>query len=476
MTTQPEAVDIASQPPKQAQKKKKPLLRPRPQFTDKSLPKPSRLSTTATPLTNDPLWLDSLVTEGEKGLTSETSVKEFKADAAGYVSLVEHEYNALSDCDKHVAKTVPQSAYAYYHHVMWWYKVALIAQKHGRAGPEQERLIHFVNGYETIVGAGAATYLVGMGDYVDATGVKHYLTAREPNGLGHFGELNHLSHRDYETLIAPTLSMHRVLSDIAATFNRGGDFVVPEGIMPRQANADARAPAARPARQPDIEPQQPDDDDIAGGIEEEEPELERPPTPRQINQPTANLLGWHRSTILNKNQQAEMLNVIEDPEDIEYVIPRYCVHRGLFEFVYRRLREAQRYKITPLPKNTDGSVAQQLAWKPTTAIVNRHKQFIAGEGKVMSRTIVPTRIVTAARVFCYRSIRPEIDDDVAGRVDPWCCLHWGRYTNVPGDWRGNRNHYLTHGMPGLYDCLPFGSSIEGRDDAVVDFLNKFKAR
>lgn len=39
--------------------RKKLFPRPKPDLGDGSLPKPAKLSTTSTPLTNDPLWLDS---------------------------------------------------------------------------------------------------------------------------------------------------------------------------------------------------------------------------------------------------------------------------------------------------------------------------------------------------------------------------------------------------------------------------------
>ena len=187
-----------------------------------------------------------------------------------------------------------------------------------------------------------------MGDFTDGTGVHHYLVANEPNDEGHFGELNHLSHRDYETLIAPTLSINRVLSDIATTHNRGGDFQMPEGILPGvNPGRIENRPALRHARQPDIPAERPDDDDIAEGIEEEDEEDQlRPVTPGgPIHLPTANMLGWRHAVTLNKNQFAEMTQIFEDPREVEYVIGRYRLHRELFEFVYRRLREAQQYKF-----------------------------------------------------------------------------------------------------------------------------------
>ncbi|XP_022823604.1 uncharacterized protein LOC111354394 [Spodoptera litura] len=124
-------------------------------------------------------------------------------------------------------------------------------------------------------------YLAGMGDFTDATGVKHYLTAREPNENGHFGAVDHMTHRDYETLISPALSITRVLSDVASTHNRGGDFQMPDGILPREQFEHERAQARMPARQPDVEVPPPDDDDVAEGIEEEVVEEQVPVHQRQ---------------------------------------------------------------------------------------------------------------------------------------------------------------------------------------------------
>lgn len=50
---------------------------------------------------SDPLWKDSFILDGETGFGVEESAKEFEADAAGYVQLVESEYKAIADVDKH---------------------------------------------------------------------------------------------------------------------------------------------------------------------------------------------------------------------------------------------------------------------------------------------------------------------------------------------------------------------------------------
>ncbi|KPJ10830.1 hypothetical protein RR48_00950 [Papilio machaon] len=85
-------------------KKEKPLF-PRPKNRiQRTVPKPSNSSTKETPLTNDPLWLESFVIDGETGFVSEEPTKRFNVDAAGYVQLVKTEYKDISDVDKQYAK------------------------------------------------------------------------------------------------------------------------------------------------------------------------------------------------------------------------------------------------------------------------------------------------------------------------------------------------------------------------------------
>lgn len=210
-------------PPQQPQPKgkgKKPFPRPNNKVGN-GPPKGQFKTVLQTPLTNDPLWKDSFLIEGETGFVNSLPTKEFVVDASGYTQLVEQEYKAISDVDKYYAKSIPASAHAYYHHVLFWYQIALQAQKHGTSTQDQERLVQFVNGYTSAtIAAGAGEYLAGLGDYEDATGVKHILVAPHPNGHGHFGRISHLTHVNYEHVPAPAFFLQRVLEDMQVTTDR----------------------------------------------------------------------------------------------------------------------------------------------------------------------------------------------------------------------------------------------------------------
>ncbi|CAH0721914.1 unnamed protein product, partial [Brenthis ino] len=304
---------------------KKPFPRPRPHFKSKEFPQPQKPSTVQTPLTNDPLWLDSFVREGDNGLTATGADQETPADAAGYVELVEQEYDAIASCDKYFAKTVPLSAFAYYHHIVWWYKIALMAAKHGKASHDQLQLIQLVEGYDTVIGAGAATYLSGLGDFTDVNGGKHRIVASEPNRDGHFGVLDHTTHGAYETKIAPLVSVHTVFADIRATLQRREqcDWWIDDidVELPEQRRPPRQVPAPpaqqRPARvlRPRRREVSPLPEPMGVGT---------PPPPEEVDTPNArdeedeepqwratqNLLGWRLGRPLTKTQSQHLLETL----------------------------------------------------------------------------------------------------------------------------------------------------------------------
>ncbi|CAF4944176.1 unnamed protein product [Pieris macdunnoughi] len=181
------------------------------------IPQPKKLSTQASELTNDILWKEGLVLDGEVGLVNARPIQEFSPDASGFETLLEEEYKAISDVDKAFVKAIPQSVYNHFHHVLYWYRLSMQAVANGVSSREQEQLINVVNSHDICVPSGAAAYLAGLGDFEDVTGVKHRMTSTEPNDLGHFGRATAQTHHLYETSPAPAISLQRVLEDLHYT-------------------------------------------------------------------------------------------------------------------------------------------------------------------------------------------------------------------------------------------------------------------
>lgn len=427
---------------KEPPKKKKPFPRP-PNKVDKSkLPQPKHLTISESALTNDPLWKDSFILDGETGVSNEDAAKEFEADAAGFVDLVELEYK---DVDKLYAKAIPASLHAYYHTVFYWYKIALLAQRHDMATMDQERLIHFIKGYGGLkIASGAAEYLEGLGDFIDATGVKHLLTAQEPNLQGHFGQATAQTHSLYEKLPAPAIFLRRIKEDLQKTTDRFDDpgwmipVIRPVARRPVPPPQDPQEPEPRQRRRrgQDLAPEKRDPD-----LRASEEDLQPPPDVAEANLPTVNLLGWAMPRTLTKNQLAEVQGALPDVEDFALVNHTYRVHRGLFDLAYRRLSEVRNYKLSDPPSSADGSMAQQATWRPCKPATGRFQRYVETPGQVISRTQLPVRVITAAKVFAYRTVRREFEDedDEEADTNPWSCFDFDRYRDVPENWRQNRN-------------------------------------
>lgn len=69
------------------------------------------------------------------------------------INLVEQEFvfKSIVDTDKNYRKSTTASAHANYHITLYWYKLALIAQKRGIASRDQDQLVRFVQGYSSAV-------------------------------------------------------------------------------------------------------------------------------------------------------------------------------------------------------------------------------------------------------------------------------------------------------------------------------------
>ncbi|KOB72385.1 Uncharacterized protein OBRU01_12359 [Operophtera brumata] len=364
---------------------------------------PKKLSTQASELTNDILWKEGLVLDGEVDLVYSRPIREFSPDASGFETLLEEEYKAISDVDKAFVKAIPQSVYNHFHHTLYWYKLSTQAIANGTSSREQEQLVNVVNSHDVSVPSGAAAYLAGLGDFEDVTGVKHKLSSIEPNDNGHFGRATAQTHNDYETLPAPAISLQRVLEDVHYTLDRERDpiwdnpAITPQGAAPddpppethgfydtlpapaifyRRVVEDLAAsqrggqpddgwvdaaiiphgpgqippllalPAPHAERQVarDEAEAGPDDPENEGGDDFQEAEAE--PAPERIL-PTGNLLGWRPSRTLNPNQIAEISGVVDAaiPND-GLVSQRYRLRREHFEQVGRRLTECKGYKVS----------------------------------------------------------------------------------------------------------------------------------
>ncbi|CAH0717080.1 unnamed protein product, partial [Brenthis ino] len=242
----------------------------------------------------------------------------------------------------------------------------------------------------------------------------------------------------------------RVMEELRAS-QRGeeaDDEWVPAGVAPHSpripiedARVDELPAVAMRRRANRRRAEEGDEGEVEGAVADE-----RQPEEAPIVAPTVNLLGWRKTKPLTASQLQELNRAIEldEPED-GIVIGTYRVKRQLFDLVERRLRECKRYKVSPIPATTGGSVAQQLIWKSEEYSTSRHTQHIQATGVACSRTTLPLRIVTASKVMCYRTLRREWEDEEGRVFNPWACFDFDRYRAVPNTWVANRNSLISRG-------------------------------
>lgn len=349
---------------------------------------------------------------------------------------------------------------------------------------DQLNLIGFVDAYEPLIASGAASYLAGLGDYTDGTGVKHIMMPIKPNNQGHFGRATALTHSQYEHYPAPAVALERVVQDVHATRDRDYqenliwdvNAITPIAVAaavaleePAQAEARNNRRNARVAAEEGAEPR------VEGDAEDEE-EMR----PEELaNPPNANLLGWRASKPMTKNQGERILEVITQDIDNYLELPTtnqtFRLVRGIFEAVNMQLKEQQLYKMSKIPTGTDGSIAQQAVWIMNDEFsFNRQQQFVDNSGRVSSRTMLPTRLAVASKVMCYRALLREIEINGMAH-NPWACYTFDRFQDVPNHWRANRNVRVTRGFEGLVAYAPFQTAEAERRAAVSAFFDKFKA-
>jgi hypothetical protein len=238
-------------------------------------------SKTASPLNNDPMWLEAFVIDGFRGFVEEGGENTFTVTADSFIALVRRTYDNVCTADKEFSRNVCYSMYQHNNNIHFGARVAAIRSLTGRATEDDKNLISYLASKEYPVHEPINAYLRGLGDFDDPSGTEHkFRLLRLPaveefdDIAGFFGRVDHNTHYLYESLPAPGVSALRVLKDLEYT----------RGAI--QANWDLPE-ALRPPPVPGLPVEAIVEEDEALPFEEREVMVERP-----RNLPTANLLGW----------------------------------------------------------------------------------------------------------------------------------------------------------------------------------------
>jgi hypothetical protein len=90
------------------------------------IPKPEHLSKKATPLTNDPLYLEAFVIEGDRGFTEDAGAQTFTVTTDSFITLVTRTYHTVCAADKEFSRFVSLTMYQYYNVLHFWARIAAI--------------------------------------------------------------------------------------------------------------------------------------------------------------------------------------------------------------------------------------------------------------------------------------------------------------------------------------------------------------
>ncbi|CAG5000834.1 unnamed protein product [Parnassius apollo] len=333
-----------------------------------TLPPPRMKSTTETPLTNDPLWKDSFLIDGETGFVNELSSNAFSTPTHSYAvakqrqnfKTMKNKWRNLRDTYKKYKQgqqTSSGQAAKKLANWQWAEQMSFIDSSTNLRQTESTpdtSTISIENDYENSTEAEQVS-----NNEQNELVVQELETARSTTETANEvsrrrrrrraiseGRATAQTHGLYETLPRP--------GNRLPTCGRG--FAVEPTRWSRERPLDARrhhtgrpstTSASRPAAaQPPAgrrkraearaEAELDEENDDEGGSEPLEEETDDE-ADRVL--PNVNLLGWRRSKSLNANQLGEINDVIVPDPDDNIIIHRYKINRELFELVERRLRE-----------------------------------------------------------------------------------------------------------------------------------------
>ncbi|KAL7672491.1 hypothetical protein ACOME3_007375 [Neoechinorhynchus agilis] len=254
-------------------------------FETPALDPPECLSTMGLALYED------IVIDDRPGLYNVFGEREFAPDAAGFMELVENEYDILARTDKACGQLISRSTHAYFATIMYWYRLKKIISSHG--------------------------------DYTDYRSVRCRLKIREPNANGQFRRADEATHSYYETFPAPAFLLKRVKREVELSRNRRGPLDDPnrdiQAVTPIWSGATLQREAVEEGKaQKDSEEEQESEVEVlgmsdAGGDVRENRSGHR----RIVNpiRPTINLLGWRVAMRLRTSQLDALHYIFRDDED-----------------------------------------------------------------------------------------------------------------------------------------------------------------
>lgn len=409
---------------------------PRQANASRAVPKPQFLSTTATPVKNDPLFLSALVPHPGAELRPTSQIKYIQSGAVGLPEVTRQSYQDLVASTPGFARRVPPAAYEYYTAAI---TLGAMLKKQEFSG---FRVITSEREYTSTITelnlrppSLITTYVEGFGSTTLPNGrdlrfrmlEREYVEDPDTNTIGWYGRVSVGTHYLYAHYPCLAVYAQRIEEDMLRTQDHGRDpdWNLPDAIRPEEANA---------------------------GL------------------PTANLLGYSPSEIYKPEQLRFMREggISNDGSfDSDNIQIPLCV--PLLIAVQNELDAVKSETLKPLHYEAEGSQAQIPLLRPS---IPRDARIERLQDLEMTAAVQITgALVVIEGGFAYR-IKHALDDSRRGQRNNWCVYDFGAYEHVPLAWRNTANMLLDDEAPILHEeeYRTVAHSIIARDRDIARAL------
>lgn len=326
------------------------------------LPTPKHLSKTASPLSNDPLYLESYMNELGTDMQPAPVTNEVHPTHIGFTDVVEEDYRAITAKSHVYAKNVSPAMHSYYFGMLLHARMLDINRQNGHVITSDER--DFVEQLESQPYPITKTfelYSSGFGNTAFQGSTEHEFVYNKPdlvraeNISGFFGPIEENA-ADYATYVCPGVLAQRIIEDVAATV----------------------APAAHP-----LPPEWQLEVDLP------DPEVEDAPQPAQ---PNRRCVGWAPRQRLRQEMMAALHNAGVDEGHFESENPSLPINMRLMNYISAQLSNVRGFVECKLPHGRVGSSSQLV-----TCVVDDLNR-VTGQCPVR----MPASVAFFATAFRYR--------------------------------------------------------------------------
>nr|AXA52550.1 putative RdRp [Linepithema humile partiti-like virus 1] len=368
------------------------------------VPKPAFLSTTATPIKNDPLYMSALVPHPGAELRPTSSSKHIQSSAIGITDVSTQIYQELVANSTGFARRVPSSAFQCYAATLVF---AAMLKKHESNGfnlkTAEREFSNSVIDAKLKPPTMLTSYMDGFGNTTLPSGrelifrmlPRNYVEDETTGTIGWFGKVDPQTHYMYMEYPNLAVYMYRITQDIRYTANRDldPDWNLPGDIAPAEA--------------------------LNAGL------------------PNVNLLGYHSAEAL-KPEQVRFLRESGMTANGDFVsdndvIP---VNLGLLLAVQNEIDAVTKAVSTKLPNYAiDGSQAQIPLVHPLHTKDRRLEKH--QDLELTSPVQINGALVVIDGGFVYR-MRHHITEQVR-ETNNWSIYNFTHFTGVPPTWRNTAN-------------------------------------